>query len=209
MSRPLRFVVLLLAVSLFYSCETHTSVREKWFADTMEFQKTLNREFSDPKHSPLPPEAVPDFKGLEFFTPDKKYVVKAQFVRNPDPRPVEFSTSTDRKPKYIKYGSFRFKLEGKDCELSAYQGLEEPEDPAYKDMLFIPFTDKTTGVESYGGGRYLDIKIPEKDSVTLNFNLCYNPYCAYDHRWSCVIPPEENDLPVAVYAGVKAYKGEH
>ncbi|MDG1428784.1 MAG: DUF1684 domain-containing protein, partial [Crocinitomicaceae bacterium] len=69
--------------------------------------------------------------------------------------------------------------------------------------LFIPFRDKTSRHETYGGGRYLDVQIPDRDMMHLDFNLAYNPYCAYSHRYSCPIPPEENTLNVSILAGEK------
>lgn len=204
----MRKILLLIAVPVFFfSCKSEKD--ESWYRDTLYARKIMNMEFADPEYSPLPPGAVGSFKGLDFFPISKKYVVEARFEKNPDPEPVVLSTNTGRKPVYIKYGTVYFTLDGKDCSLVLYRDTEISGDPEYSDVLFIPFTDLTTGQESYGGGRYLDIKIPGSDKVILNFNKCYNPYCAYDDRWSCVIPPGENDLPVAVYAGVKAYGEGH
>jgi uncharacterized protein (DUF1684 family) len=75
----------------------------------------------------------------------------------------------------------------------------------YKNHIFVPFTDLTTGSESYGGGRYVDLELPFSDKVIIDFNRAYNPYCAYNHKYSCAIPPEENHLNVAIKAGVKAF----
>lgn len=84
--------------------------------------------------------------------------------------------------------------------------IEEIKTGYYEDYLFIPFRDKTSCNESYGGGRYMDFRIPETDSVTIDFNLSYNLYCTYNHKYSCPIPPAENSLPVKILAGEKAYK---
>ncbi|MCK5678470.1 MAG: DUF1684 domain-containing protein, partial [Flavobacteriaceae bacterium] len=78
----------------------------------------------------------------------------------------------------------------------------------YEDYLFLPFTDKTNGESTYGGGRYLDLKIPDGDTTVIDFNKAYNPYCAYNHKYSCPIPPKANQLDVEINAGVKAYE-EH
>ena len=75
----------------------------------------------------------------------------------------------------------------------------------YKDYLFLPFTDPTNGVTTYGGGRYLDLMIPATKVVQLDFNKAYNPYCAYSGNYSCPIPPEENHLEIEIKAGVKKY----
>jgi len=114
-------------------------------------------------------------------------------------------TTTDRLPIYRKYGEARFKLGGKDQVLSIFQNLGLMEDPEYEDYLFVPFTDETNGSESYGGGRYLDVEMPEGDRMIINFNKAYNPYCAYNAKYSCPIPPAENHLDIEVKAGVKAY----
>ncbi len=117
-------------------------------------------------------------------------------------------TSTSRLPEYRKYGQLHFHLGGKPLVLTVYQNLELIRQEKYRDYLFIPFTDETNGHASYGGGRYLDFRIPATPRVTLDFNLAYNPYCAYGGAYSCPIPPAENALPLAVEAGEKTY-GEH
>ena len=78
-------------------------------------------------------------------------------------------------------------------------------DEGFEDYLFLPFLDDTNGEESYGGGRYIDLKIPEGDQMTIDFNTAYNPYCAYDAKYSCPIVPRENYMDVEVRAGVKAF----
>ncbi len=90
--------------------------------------------------------------------------------------------------------------------LLAYQNLDLLKNkPEYR-KLFVPFNDYTNGVSSYGGGRYLDIDIPAGDKTIIDFNFAYNPYCAYHDRWSCPIPPSENNLDIEVEAGVKSYE---
>ena len=115
-------------------------------------------------------------------------------------------TTTDRMPIYVKYGEAYFELEGQSFKLNIYQNQELITKAEYVDYLFIPFTDATNGETSYGGGRYLDLRIPTGKTITLNFNKSYNPYCAYNGKYSCPIPPSENDISVAILAGVKAYK---
>ena len=104
---------------------------------------------------------------------------------------------------YVKYAELRFTLLGKTCKLDVFQSLDLAKIDEYKDSLFLPFTDLTSGNGSYGGGRYVDLRIPLGDSVTIDFNTAYNPYCAYNHDYSCPIPPKQNDLQVEVKAGVK------
>jgi uncharacterized protein (DUF1684 family) len=114
-------------------------------------------------------------------------------------------TTGVREPEYRKYGEVHFVLQGQQLRLNVYQSLDLVHTPGYEDYLFIPFTDLTNGHETYGGGRYLDFRIPKAASVWLDFNRAYNPYCAYTSgKYSCPVPPPENRLPVAVRAGVRS-----
>ena len=90
--------------------------------------------------------------------------------------------------------------------MNLYQSLDLKKIEEYKDALFLPFTDLTSGVDSYGGGKYIDLKIPQGTTITIDFNRAYNPYCAYNHKYSCPIPPQENDLAIEIRAGVKKFK---
>lgn len=189
-----------LCVSFFGNAQNSQSVLA-----AERFQKKINNEFKDPAQSPLPEKDRKTFKGLDFFEIDTTYNVVAEFVRTPFETPFAMPTTTDRKPIYVKYGELFFKLKGKEYKLNVYQN-QHPKKEEYKDYLFLPFTDLTNGEESYAGGRYIDMTIPRSNRVVLDFNQAYNPYCAYSGEYSCPIPPEENNLPLAVKAGVKAYK---
>ncbi len=167
-----------------------------------------NEEFADPKQSPLTREDLEHFDGLSYFDFNAKYVVAARFEATPKERPFLMPTSTDRTPKYVKHGHLFFTLDGIECRLSVYRNVDLSKKAGYENYLFIPFNDSTNGFESYGGGRYLDIQGPLGDTVILDFNRAYNPYCAYNSRYSCPIPPQENNLPVRIEAGVLSWR-EH
>ena len=168
------------------------------------FQKKINKEFKDPAQSPLPEKDRKTFKGLDFFEIDTAFNVVAEFVRTPFETPFAMPTTTDRKPIYVKYGELFFKLKGKEYKLNVYQN-QHPKKEEYRDYLFLPFTDLTNGEGSYAGGRYIDMTIPRSNRLVIDFNKAYNPYCAYSGEYSCPIPPEENNLNLAVKAGVKSY----
>lgn len=174
--------------------------------DIIAFQKHLNSEFANPEESPLTSEDIVKFETLEFFKIDTTFVIEAEFVRTPYESTFSMPTTTDRLPIYVKYGEAYFELEGQSFKLNIYQNQELITKPEYVDYLFIPFTDATNGETSYGGGRYLDLRIPTGKTITLDFNKAYNPYCAYNGKYSCPIPPSENNIAVAIEAGVKAYK---
>ena len=171
-----------------------------------EFQKEMNAEYKDASTSPLKDKDRRDFKGLEFFKVDSSYVVKAKFKRTPEEAPFEMKTTTDRLPIYVKYGVVTFSLKGKEYQLNIYQNRDLKKKEGYVDYLFLPFLDDTNGEESYGGGRYIDLRIPEGDELTIDFNKAYNPYCAYNEKYSCPIVPRENYLETKVEAGVKVFK---
>jgi len=169
------------------------------------YQEELNVEFADSLKSPLKEEDRLHFKGLDFFAIDEKYIVKAKFVKSKKQKSFKMKTTTDRTPIYIKYGELHFTIDSTDLVLNVYQNIELSKRKGFKDYLFLPFLDTTNGNESYIGGRFLDMKIPKEEEVIINFNKAYNPYCAYNYKYSCPIVPLENDLPIAIPAGVKKF----
>lgn len=170
-----------------------------------KFQKEINDEYANPKESPLTQEDLATFKSLDFFPINEKYFVVAQFVRTKKEKPFEMKTSTDRKPVYVKYGELSFTIDGKNLKLNVYRNIELSKQAKYKDYLFLPFSDLTSGKESYIGGKYIDLKIPKGNTLAIDFNTSYNPYCAYNHKYSCPIVPLENDLAIEIKAGVKKF----
>lgn len=180
--------------------------QEKFDVSAVEkFQKDLNVEFADAKTSPLNPEDLAVFKTLDFYPINEKFFVTAKFFRTENEKPFEMKTSTDRKPLYVKYGELTFSIDGKSFKLNVYRNIELSKKEEYKDYLFLPFSDLTCGTDSYIGGKYIDLKIPEGDTIVIDFNMSYNPYCAYSHRYSCPKVPLENDLNVEIRAGVKKF----
>ena len=170
-----------------------------------KFQNELNSEYADAKTSPLTAEDLATFKSLDFYPASEKYFVVAKFVRTKKEKPFEMKTSTDRKPLYVKYGEVIFTLDGSNFILNVYKNIVLSKQEKYKDHLFLPFSDLTCGNESYIGGKYIDLKIPKGKTISIDFNTSYNPYCAYNHNYSCPIVPLENDLNIEIKAGVKKF----
>ena len=112
-------------------------------------------------------------------------------------------TSDKRLRDYDLYAKVTFELDGREFQLNVYQISAANMKALHQNRLFLPFTDQSNGTDTYGGGRYLDLEIPEGDRITIDFNKAYNPYCAYSDRYSCPIPPQENDLGIPILAGVK------
>ena len=170
-----------------------------------KFQTELNAEYADAKTSPLLPEDFKKFHTLEYYPANEKFFVVAKFIRTENEQPFEMKTSTDRRPVYVKYGEAHFNIDGQDFQLNIYRNIELSKKEQYKDYLFLPFSDLTCGNESYIGGRYIDMKIPKGDTIVIDFNTAYNPYCAYSYKYSCPKVPLENDLKIAIRAGVKKF----
>lgn len=170
------------------------------------FQKEINAEYKDASKSPLKEKDLKAFKGLEFFKFDSVYVVEASLKRTPDSEWFKMKTTTERVSNERVFGILSFELKGEKYQLNVYQGQDLMKKEGYEDYLFLPFMDDTNGEESYGGGRYIDLKIPEGDTIIIDFNSAYNPYCAYNEKYSCPIVPRENYLELEVKAGVKKFK---
>jgi uncharacterized protein (DUF1684 family) len=156
-------------------------------------------------------DEIDHFEGLAYFDVDSTYRIRATFTKSIGKK-FKMPTSTERQPIYRRYGYVDFTIDGKTQRLTAYQNMALRKQKGYKNYLFIPFRDSTCGNESYGGGRYLDVEIPEGTTIMLDFNKIYNPYCVYSHRYSCPIPPVENTLTIPIRAGEKVpvgYSTEH
>lgn len=171
-------------------------------ASIQEFQNELNAEFSNPAESPLSEKEIQDFEGLPFFPIKEEYRILAKFERMGAVNPFQMKTSANTLQSYDVYGTVTFTYQGKEYSLNIYQSHKLREQEKYKDYLFLPFTDLSNGDETYGGGRYLDLKIPVGNTIEIDFNKAYNPSCAYSAGYECPIPPKENDLPIAIRAGV-------
>ena len=150
-------------------------------------------------------EDLKQFRGLDFFPINEKFIVKAQFIRTQKEKKFEMKTTGARLPVYVKYGELHFKIEGQKFQLNLYQNIELTKKKGFEDYLFLPFSDATCGNESYLGGRYIDMRIPNSNQVIIDFNKAYNPYCAYNHKYSCPLVPLENNMKIAIKAGVKKF----
>lgn len=153
-----------------------------------------------------------DRKHLHFYDVDEAYLVTAKFEKTENSLWFKMETSGTMRPLYRVFGKAHFILKGTMVTVNIYQSQSLMQVDKYKDHLFIPFADLTSGVESYEGGRYVDLSVNDiKDNVLLiDFNKAYNPYCAYvNNKYNCPIPPKENRLAVAIKAGEKKYGKAH
>lgn len=170
--------------------------------DLAQFRKEKDEFFRSDLDSPIPPQQRSTFKGLNYYPSQDDYRIQARLQRFDKPEPVLVSTSTGTRQSYLKYGSMEFEVSESRHQLTVFKSAEDP----FARSLFVPFSDQTSGSETYGSGRYLDIEEQGGDSYELDFNFAYNPYCAYNDQFTCPIPPRENHLPVRIDAGEKNYK---
>jgi uncharacterized protein len=152
----------------------------------------------DPE-SPFIVGRVP-FHALQYFGPDRRFVVSATLVRRATPEEAYLRTNRDNQAVMRYIGDLTFSLEGETYRLRLYHAGE-----GVGTSVFVPFRDLTSGRESYGAGRYLMLELNETDEYELDFNRAFNPYCAYTDDFECPFPPAENDLPAEIRAGEKAW----
>ncbi|MBL3658015.1 DUF1684 domain-containing protein [Fulvivirga sediminis] len=196
------FLLLISHLSLF----AQKNKQEDIIRGIHQFQDELNEEYANKDSSPLEKKDLRHFEGLDFFAIDTSFYIQAKFLRTPNQKPFKMATSTDRSPIYEKYGEAHFMIDTIKVVLEIYQSHDLRKTEEYKDHLFLPFTDKTNGEETYGGGRYISLKIPEGDTIIIDFNKAYNPYCVYNSKYSCPLVPRQNRVSAKVTAGVKAFK---
>ena len=148
-------------------------------------------------HSPLTPDQQADFDGLNYYPVDESLRFELEIDRFEHPDEIKMQTSTGDLRDFTRYGRLHFSVDGEPVSLVVY---------ANQYGFFIPFVDAGAGKETYGAGRYLDPVETGDGRLVLDFNLAYNPYCAYNDRYSCPIPPAENRLAIAIRAGEKNFK---
>ena len=180
-------------VLLLFPLLTFSQSKKELITAIQKFQSDLNSEYKNPKETPLRGDNFDNFKEHPFFPVDLKYRVKAKFVRTKNSVVFENPTSSGRTQPYLEYGTATFTLQGKNYSLKIYQSQNLIKMKEYEDHLFLPFRYETNGKETYGGGKYMDLKIPKGDTIILDFNQSYQPYCAYNaYDYNCPIVPKEN-----------------
>lgn len=196
--------LMVFAFTFFFSC----AQKKYHIVGETEFQREINSEYKDASKSPLKEKDLMVFNGLDFFKFDSTFVVTATLKKTPDSGYFDMQTTTSRLSKERVFGVLTFELKDQEYQLNVYQGQDLIKKEGFEDYLFLPFLDDTNGDETYGGGRYIDLRIPKEDTLTIDFNSAYNPYCAYNEKYSCPIVPSENYLNLEVKVGVKVFKKE-
>jgi len=171
-----------------------------WKRALIRFREQKDDFFRNGSDSPLGPENRRIFAGLKYFEPDPAYRFEVMLQRYHGTESAIMTTSKGTRQLFNKVGYFELAIDGRPMKLQAYQSAER-EDAS----IFVPFRDSTSGVESYGAARYLDLEVQHDDQYALDFNYAYNPYCAYSADYICPLPPRENWLTVPIRAGERKY----
>ena len=170
----------------------------------LKWRKERDVFFKSHQRSPLLPQDKKNFNGLKYYPFDPQYVFSGEIERfnfhiNNPKYYATFLTNKGTNKRYIRYGKFHFQLAGKEYTIEIYKSI-------LSDTLFIPFKDKTNEKETYEGGRYIDAEILPEYKMVLDFNIAYQPSCAYNEKFVCALPPRENMLDIVIPAGEKDYK---
>jgi uncharacterized protein (DUF1684 family) len=200
---------LILSMTFLCGCsQTQTSDRLQAIPSDPLLRERSEKDaaFKSGENSPIVSQDRSGFQGLSYYAinPDLRFSVKLH--RYPIPKQIRLGTNTGEIRSGLRYGYFEFQVESHICRLQVYKLEDAPDHGA---SLFIPFRDSTSGKETYGAGRYIDLKENTSGVYDLDFNRAYNPFCAYNSEFSCPFPPAENTLTVPIRAGEKKFSGGH
>lgn len=173
-----------------------TQTTPEYVSEVEALRQAKNKIFREGANSPLPPAAKPGFSGLIYYPVDGKYRIEVSAQPYSKQEVVEMVTSQGNVQSYLRYAYVDFAVDGRSARLTIY-ALRKGEETHY----FLPFKDATNGAETYPAGRYMEVEIDKRWRTVLDFNKAYNPYCAYNHDYSCPMPPQENHLHIPIRAG--------
>ena len=192
-------------VSIFIYNFKGTNIKtEGYVEEVLAKRAETDQEFKEGEDSPLTDEQKAEFTALSYYPIAEKYRVMAEFSPNQFEQIVKINITDGSQREYYVFGNAHLHLEGKELDLIVYKPVKKD-----ADYLFIPFYDNTSADQTYGGGRYVEPELLENGAMQIDFNLAYNPYCAYNHTYRCPIPPPENHLNVSILAGEKMPEFAH
>ncbi len=191
---------LLLLISL-------NSFAQSYAEQIAKHRETYKQDFIKDERAPLKKS---DLQNLHFYDADSTYKILATIELLKNEKVFKMPAFNGSSSDYYRYAHVNFVLDEKKIQMTLYRSVALSNNPLYKDHLFLPFTDETNNKETYGGGRYIDLDAKEivDHHIAIDFNKAYNPYCAYSEGYRCPVPPEENDLQLAIKAGEKLYTGK-
>jgi uncharacterized protein (DUF1684 family) len=203
--RILTYALPLVGIFFLTACSGRLRDTQPVSADPLQRERReKDIAFKTGRDSPIPKADQARFTGLAYFDINPALRFRVKLNRYLNPVRVRLGTNTGEIHSALRYGHFAFEVRGISCQLQVYRVEDVPEN-AGSPYLFVPFRDATTGKETYGAGRYIDLKENTSGIYDLDFNRAYNPSCAYGKGYSCPIPPPENTIPVPIEAGEKKY----
>lgn len=178
--------------------------------ESLQYRRDVENFFRNHPSSPFNTEPRIPFEGLQWYPPDANLYFLLKLQRYENPETVIIIGTKNEERTQLRYGFFRISIGGQDLDLNVYKFTEEDirQHPTLEGNLSVWFTDSTTGYETYGVGRYVEIEPEAADPdhlYVINFNNAHNPYCAYNPNYSCAIPTKDDHLPVAIRAGEMNY----
>ncbi|TCD08330.1 DUF1684 domain-containing protein [Pedobacter frigidisoli] len=183
------------------------SFAQSYSEQIAKHRESYKQDFIKESNSPLKAD---DLKHLHFYNADSTYRVLAEVEILKNEKIFKMPTYAGTSSDYFRFAKIKFKLKDKVLIMTLYKSVSLSANPVYKDHLFLPFTDETNSVETYGGGRYIDLSSKEivDNKIEVDFNKAYNPYCAYSDGYRCPVPPEENDLTLEIKSGELIFSGQ-
>ncbi len=200
---------ILLSILIVTSITLYSQQNEEYLKDLQNYRMEMDKEFGDTATSILPNDVALKFDHLNYFEPNSKFNVTADFIKDIG-KEFTMTTSSGKLKTFRQYGVLNFTIDNKEFKLPIYQNIKLMKNEKYKDYIFIPFNDLTNGSETYGGGRYIEATKPSGNTFQLDFNYAFNPYCHYTTGYNCPIPPKQNFLNLRIEAGEKIFgEAEH
>ena len=192
---------------ILFICISCSAYAQNHKAQIAKHREAYKADFIKESRSPLKES---DLEHLHFFEPDSNYRVIAKVKLLKNQKIFKMPTYDGSSKEFIRYAKVKFILNDKPLELTLYRNIGLMVNPAYKNLLFLPFTDETNTIYTYGGGRYIDLDLTQikRNKLVVDFNKAYNPYCAYSDGYRCPVPPEENNLTIPILAGEKLFTGK-
>jgi uncharacterized protein (DUF1684 family) len=196
------FILILTVVILTYTFFNMDTDRGSFIDEIKAHREEIDQFMRSDPNSPFLRKGGVEYRGLNYYDINKSYKIQASVTVNTHPESITLKMSDGSKTEYLKYARIEFSLREQPQVLTLLKQSESKEDP----LVFLPFYDKTSAFETYGGGRYLDMEYHNEKTITIDFNKAYNPYCAYTDSYRCPLPPRENEITVPVEAGEKIYE---
>lgn len=203
----MKYLIIIFSTIILFSCtnKQHSYTDEQVAQFQQDFEKYVieKNDYCKSDDSPLLKGDIPNFAGLHYYeyNPNFRFEGPIHIYENPD-TVIIYGSKKDERPA-LKYGYFEFSFDDKKHQLQIFKIF--PRKPHQKDYLFLGFTDATSNEATYGGGRYINMDLNEENFYVVDFNYAYNPYCAYNPKYSCAVPTRDNHLGIAVEAGEKKY----